>query len=255
MSKLRLPEVTLCAATSVNVQATIWALQHCLDQIDVHECLLFTGAEIIRADPRIRTVPISGLSSAKAYSDFVLTSLAEFIGSSHCLIVQWDGFVIDAGQWDPSFLDFDYIGARWPQFDDGHDVGNGGFSLRSRRLLQLCSRPDFHRCHPEDVAICRINRDALETNHAIRFAGPATADRFAFERVCPVAPTFGFHGVFNMLPVLGAERFWEIYRSLDDRSTAWIDYRLLMSQLGSGDRAIRRRMRLSIDRLKALAGA
>jgi hypothetical protein len=250
---LRLPQVTLCAAASVNVPATIWALRHCLDQIEFSECLLFTGAEITNADPRIRTVPVSGLCSARAYSEFILARLADFISSSHCLIVQWDGFVIDASQWDPAFLDFDYVGARWPQFHDGHDVGNGGFSLRSRKLLEACRRPDFHASHPEDLAICRINRDRLESSYAVRFADRAVADRFAFERVCPIAPTFGFHGVFNMLPVLGAERFWEIYRSLDDRSTAWTDYRLLMMQLGSGEGAARRRARLSIDRLKALA--
>ena len=253
MSRLRLPQVTLCAAASVNVQATIWALQHCLNQIEFSECLLFTGAEITKADPRIRTVPLSGLSSARAYSEFMLTRLADFISSSHCLIVQWDGFVIDAARWDPAFLQFDYIGARWPQFHDGRDVGNGGFSLRSRKLLQACTRPDFHRSHPEDLAICRINRDRLERSDAIRFADGTLADRFAFERVPPVAPTFGFHGVFNLMPVVGAERFWEIYRSLDDRSTAWTDYRLLMRQLGSGERAAARRVRLSMDRVRALA--
>ena len=254
MPRLRLPQVTLCAAASVNVQATLWALQHCLDRIDFSECLLFTDAKVTTADPRIRTVPRPGLSSASAYSEFILTRLADFISSSHCLIVQWDGFVIDTACWDRAFLDFDYVGARWPQFHDGHDVGNGGFSLRSRRLLEACTGPDFHPSHPEDVAICRINRDWLESNSAIRFADAATADRFAFERSGPIGPTFGFHGVFNMLPVLGAERFWEIYRSLDDRSTAWADYRLLMKQLGSGEDATRRQVRLSIDRLKALAG-
>lgn len=230
----------------------MWALQHCLDQIDFHECLLFTGAEIIEADPRIRTVPVSGLSSATAYSHFVLTRLAEFIRSSHCLIVQWDGFVIDTPHWDPAFLEFDYIGARWPQFHDGRDVGNGGFSLRSRKLLELCSHPDFVLSHPEDVAICRINRDRLENRHAIRYADAAVADRFAFERIHPAGGTFGFHGVFNMLPILGPGRFWEIYRSLDDRTTVWADYPLLMRQLGSGNGATRRRVRLSVDRLKAL---
>jgi hypothetical protein len=251
---LRLSDVTLCAATSVNVAATISALQHCLDQIDFGECLLFTDAETIEADTRIRPVYVPSLSSASAYSEFMLAELASFITSSHCLVVQWDGFVIDAGQWEPAFLEFDYIGAPWPQFHDGHDVGNGGFSLRSRRLLEACTQPGFRKLHPEDVAICRLNRDYLESKFAIRFADRVVADRFAFERAAPVARTFGFHGVFNIIPALGADRFWQVYRSLDDRSTAWLDYALLMRQLGSGHQATWRRMRLSLDRLKALAG-
>jgi Protein of unknown function (DUF5672) len=249
---LRLPEVTLCAATSVNLQATVWALQHCLDEIEFRECLLFTDRHVDEPDERIRIVPIPGLSSASAYSEFMLTGLAEFINSPHCLVIQWDGFVIDGWRWDPAFLNFDYIGAPWPQFDDGHDVGNGGFSLRSRKLLKACRDPEFRRSHPEDIAICRINRDYLESKYAIRFADRQTAGRFAFERTVPLAPTFGFHGIFNITPALSADRLWQIYASLDDRATAWADFRLLMRQLGSGDEPTRRRMRLSIERLKAL---
>ena len=37
----------------------------------------------------------------------------------------------------------DYIGAPWPHFRDGHNVGNGGFSLRSRRLLEACRELPF----------------------------------------------------------------------------------------------------------------
>jgi hypothetical protein len=229
-------------------------MQHCLDQIEFGQSLLFTDAPAQTSDPRIRIVRIERLPSARAYSEFILTRIANFIGTSHCLIVQWDGFVLDAARWDAAFLEQDFIGSPWPQFGDGHDVGNGGFSLRSRRLLQACRDPRFQHAHPEDIAICRVNRDLLEREHGMRFADRETAERFAFERTAPTAPTFGFHGIFNLIPVLGAERFWRIYRSLDDRSTAFADYRLLMAQLGTGEQTARRRLQLSIDRVAALAG-
>ena len=254
MGGLALPAVTLCAATSVNVAATVRALQVCLDQVDFADCLLFTDASLDQLDPRIRVVEIDRLTSAEAYSQFILRELPEFVRTSHCLIVQWDGFVLDPARWDEAFLDYDYLGASWPQFGDAHDVGNGGFSLRSRKLLEACRDPRFRAAHPEDLAICRLNRDLLEKEHGIRFADRATADRFAFERAAPRVPAFGFHGIFNLIPALGGDRFWELYRSLDDRRTAFLDYRTLMRQLGSDRKANMRRLRLSLDRLAAWAG-
>ena len=252
MTRIALSTVTLCAATSVNVSASIAALLHCLDQVDFAKCLLFTDAEITESHPGIRIVPIAPLESSRAYSDFILHGLVDHVRTSHCLVIQWDGFVLDPSRWEDGFLDFDYVGAPWPQFGDGQEVGNGGFSLRSRTLLEACRDPDFRSAHPEDLAICRLNRELLETRHGIRFADRATAARFAFERIAPSDPTFGFHGIFNMSSALGADRFWALYRTLDDPRTAFVDYRLLFRQLGSGRHALRRRARLTLDRLAAL---
>jgi hypothetical protein len=81
------------------------------------------------------------------------------------------------------------------------------------------------------------------------FADQAVAEQFAFERTSPAAPTFGFHGIFNMMPLIGTERFWEIYQTLEDRSTAFTDYWLLLRQLASGKGAWSRQARLTIDML------
>ena len=129
--------MTLCAASSVNIDATVEALRASADQIDFAECLLFTDADVSLPDG-IRNIPARRFNSGRDYSHFLLEGLVDHVRTPHCLIVQWDGFVLDAGRWNPAFLDYDYIGAPWPQFHDGHDVGNGGFSLRSARLLQAC---------------------------------------------------------------------------------------------------------------------
>jgi hypothetical protein len=250
MPRLDLPSVTLCAATSVNVEATLAAIEASTDQVRFGDVVLFTDAVLPRPMGETRVVQIERLRSSADYSNFLLTRLAGHVRTDHCLIVQWDGFVVDARQWDPAFLRYDYIGARWPQFDDGHDIGNGGFSLRSRRLLEACRSPEVVRSHPEDIAICRVNRALLELQFGIRFADRATAAPFSFERSKDCAQTFGFHGAFNMIPVLGPQRFWEIYRSLDDRSTVFVDYRQIMRQLGSSSPELGKRSRLTLDRLK-----
>ena len=250
MARLSLPSVTLCAASSVNVSATVAALRSSLDQVDFADCILFTDANVASSEA-IHVVEIEKFGSAADYSDFLLRKLVGHIRTEYCLVVQWDGFVLNAKQWDPRFLECDYLGAVWPQFHDGNDVGNGGFSLRSRKLLEACLDPRFQGGHPEDVTICRVNRSYLEREHGIRFGDRALASRFSFERDRPSRPTFGFHGVFNMAEVLGADAFWDIYCASDDRRTAFVDYGLLMGQLGGASNSLSKRFRLTMDLAKS----
>ncbi|MGJ0240071.1 DUF5672 family protein, partial [Novosphingobium fluoreni] len=84
--------------------------------VDFADCLLFTDVACKMQSTKIRIVKIEALRSSRAYSDFILKDLVGSIKTSHCLIAQWDGHVINAACWDPAFLMYDYIGASWPQF-------------------------------------------------------------------------------------------------------------------------------------------
>lgn len=251
-TRLDLPQVTLCAVSSVNVAATIRALELSMAQIAFGEVLFFTDADVAalfpEADPAIRVVPIAPLTSAAAYSLFLLEELAAHVATSHCLVAQWDGHVIDARRWLPEFLEYDYVGASWPQFDDGHDVGNGGFSLRSRALLEACRSPDFDAHHPEDVAIGRTNRDRLEDG-GLRFAPRALADAFAAERAGNPAHSFGYHGVFLMPEVLGVEEFWSIYVELEERGSLRPDFRDLVGRVCQSRKGLHRAVRMIWHRI------
>lgn len=245
-ARLSLPQVTLCAVSSVNVNATVRALEASLAQIDAGAALLLTDSQVKSDHPGIRVVPIAPIPSARAYSDFLLTELIDHVATSHCLVIQWDGHVLDAARWQPEFLDHDYIGASWPQFADGHDVGNGGFSLRSRRLMQLCRDPAFQRDHPEDVAIGRTNRAWLE-GQGMRFAPRALADRFAAERAGDVTASFGYHGAWLMPQAIGVEPFWHVYRDLDDRGTIRHDFWLILKQIRRSRGGWARALCLTLD--------
>ncbi|WP_269454122.1 DUF5672 family protein [Sphingobium sp. CCH11-B1] len=244
-----LPQVTLCAATSVNVAATIRALEVSLDQVDFAACKLFTDAKVVPDHRAIEIVPIARLSSAAAYSDFLLRHMVDYLETSHCLIAQWDGHVLDAARWRTEFLDYDYIGATWPQFHDGHDIGNGGFSLRSRRLMADCREPGFTPSHPEDIAIGRTNRTWLE-GRGMRFAPSAFANQFAAERAGDIDAAFGYHGVWHMPHAVGVESFWHIYRALDDKSTIRRDFATIFKNMGQGRQGLGRRMRLLFDHMR-----
>ncbi|WP_395337649.1 DUF5672 family protein (plasmid) [Novosphingobium sp. BL-8H] len=246
--RLELPQVTVCAVTSVNVKATLRALEASLAQIAFAECLLFTDADLLSGNPEIRIVPIERIGSSAAYSDFLLNQLVDHIETSHCLVVQWDGHVLDATRWKSAFLDYDYIGASWPQFDDGYDVGNGGFSLRTRRLMEACRAPEFRQIHPEDLAIGRGNRELLE-GQGMRFPSRDLANSFAVERTGNLHECFGYHGVFNMPQALGVEAFWQIYGELDNWGTVHHDFKSIFQDVRLGPGGGARAIRLLKDRL------
>jgi hypothetical protein len=220
---MQLPEVTLCCVDTRNPALALWALQRCMAQIGFAEVLLFTSAALVPSPPPgVRVIDVQ-VDSVEAYSQFMLRGLAAHVQTSHLLVAQWDGFVRDASRWEPAFLEHDYIGAPWRQPIDGQLVGNGGFSLRSRRLLQALLDPDVRITHPEDESICVVNRELLETRHAIRIAPLDVAGRFSYERVEPPGPTFGFHGLFNFPRELTAAELNSAIAELPEQLTRGLD--------------------------------
>lgn len=198
--KLNLHDVTLCIADCVTPKLAIRAIQHSLDLCDFARAILFTDKIQDHAISNCEVVQINRIGSINEYSHFLLKQLNEYIQTDFLIVAQWDGYVIDAKGWSNEFRNFDYIGAKWPWHQDGKNIGNGGFSFRSKKLLEATSSPLFQYMEnaPEDDLICRTNREYLERNNAIRFATEQIADRFSYERSIPNEPTFGFHGLFNM---------------------------------------------------------
>jgi hypothetical protein len=245
---LHLPDVTLVAVTSVNVDATIHALQASMRQARFAGCKLFTDAAFTAVPKGITIVPIPRVTSARDYSAAILNCVVGEVNTGFCMVCQWDGYVLNPALWTDEFLLYDYVGAGWPQFEAGRDVGNGGFSLRSRRLLELCASDDFVHSHPEDLAICHRNRDWLESE-GIAFAPRALADRFSAERCGRVQDTFGFHGVWHMPQILGAAEFWDLYKALDERGTIWHDFSGLLRQIAKGKGGMQRSLNFVRHRL------
>ena len=194
-----LNDVTLCCIDCAQPHLALRAMRLSLDQCDFAAALLLTDAALADAPvtgPVIAVRRIAPLADARAYSAFMLKGLAAHIETDFALVVQWDGHVIDGARWESGFRGFDYIGAPWPRARPGEQVGNGGFSLRSRRLLAVLAGDAFPAGHPEDVRIGATWRPALE-RLGMRFPPPETARRFAVEMEIDPAPSFGFHGLYN----------------------------------------------------------
>ncbi|TAK91309.1 MAG: hypothetical protein EPO09_16165 [Aquabacterium sp.] len=203
---LNLPQITLCCVDTRLPQMALDAMKICMSRAQFGDALLFTRPQHGLQDvpPGIKVIEVDTIRSIEAYSHFLLKEMGPYLHTSHMLIVQWDGYVVDPGMWRDDFLSVDYIGAVWPQYNDAHRVGNGGFSLRSRKLLDALAHDEIVPHHPEDTCIARTYRTLLEQRWGIRFADEAMAHQFAFERERGAPRSFGFHGLSNFVQVLPA---------------------------------------------------
>jgi hypothetical protein len=177
------------------------ALNNALQNMDVQDILIFSDQQIL---PGARHVPVQHFPSVHAYSEFMLRGMAEHVATDHILFVQWDTMICDKTLWTDEFLKYDYIGAPWPWSPQGKNIGNGGFSLRSRRLLTALLDPvialdaNIPSAVNEDQCIGDHYREYLESQHQIKFPSTVLAAQFSYE-LGPKTPSFGCHGPWNVL--------------------------------------------------------
>jgi len=133
--------------------------------------------------------------------------LINFSNGEYFMTIQTDGYPLNDNLWDDQFLNYDYIGAPWPKgmgwTPDAPLVGNGGFSIRSRKLYEITKNitgyADYFRTYGvnEDVMLSFKLRSFLEENK-INFAPVDIASRFSVEIPLSddhnINTAFGFHG-------------------------------------------------------------
>ena len=212
MSKKKLETVTLLGIDCVDADRLALAIKICQKDFEFAAIKLLTS---LPADHLDNVVKIKAIKSVEDYSHFVIRELDKYVNTSHALIVQYDGFILNEKAWTDEFLKYDYLGAPWlvadwsvKNFDfpsrllGQSIVGNGGFSLRSKKLLsltaELAQAGQLARQNPEDVAICVYNRQLFE-DRGIKFAPVDLAQQFSFESRDHDHFTwdgqFGFHGL------------------------------------------------------------
>ena len=170
-------------------------------ELDFYDRLIFTDKDLIDAK-----VEIPNISSGEEYSKFVLHDLVQYIDTEYVLIVQADGYIMNPSAWTDEFLDYDYIGAPWEShtgfrhIPNHMKVGNGGFSLRSKKYLeytrQLYQDKKDLGIHPEDEFAIRKNYTEIVRNK-IKLAPLLLARQFSVENQY-YSRQFGFHGKLTM---------------------------------------------------------
>lgn len=186
--KLQLKNVVLVAVASTRIDETIAALNHCLRFATFKDTYFFSHDVRV---PYFKSIP--EIKSIEQYSEFMVKSLPDLIQADYCLIIQSDGFIINPFAWDDEFLNYDYIGAPWPQHN--HICGNGGFSLRSKKFLAMqkiiCKKIKVDL--PEDHLLCITLRKQFE-KLGCRYAPKEIAYKFSTEiGDWQNNKSFGFH--------------------------------------------------------------
>jgi len=222
--KINLDDVTLVAVDCLNPELSVKAILRSQSFCDFNRTLFFTDINL--ANDSFETILIAKIKSTNEYSKFILKNLNKYIETKFLLIIQWDGYILNAKAWKNDFRKFDYIGAKWSWFNDGHNIGNGGFSFRTKKLLEITSSNEFvyFENEPEDLQICRTNRQMLASKYGINFADEKNADYFSYERSIPNLPTFGFHGFFNMWRHCSDEEIIDIVKKLKSHTVNSIEY-------------------------------
>lgn len=130
--KLQLPSVTLICVDCVNAEHAANVLEICKEKADFGAVKLLTNLPV-KSEHRVEIIPLTTLVM---YSVFMLTKIHEYIDTPNFLIVQRDGWILNPPSFKPEWLELDYIGSIFVQFDG---VGSGGFSLRSKRIMEYAA--------------------------------------------------------------------------------------------------------------------
>ncbi len=210
--KLKLPNVSLLAiAHKKDVDQTQISMKISSENIKFGAVKLLTSAQPKIKYPDIEYVPIKPMN-LEEFNKTMIEDLHKHFETTHCLFVQADSFVVNYKLWKDEFLKYDYIGAPWSDelvINENlvlnvkkNPVGNGGFSLRSRKLLQTTAKIDYDSLKfplkSEDVVVCHYLYDKM-IEEGVKFAPPKLASQFSIENVNNLYgqnldSVFGFHG-------------------------------------------------------------
>jgi len=103
MAKLQLPDVTLIIIDTQCHELAQLAVEDSMHEIDFGDAIIFSDKEIPVQGTRWVQVP--GWPSIQLCCEFVWYELYKYVKTSHWMIVQWDGWIIDTGCWRPEFMD------------------------------------------------------------------------------------------------------------------------------------------------------
>lgn len=216
---LELPDVTLFAIDCVKPQRTVDMMRWSSRFVRFAESVILTDTSRhkvslrdirvvhhVESDRKVSPPNMPQLRLPVDYERAVLRETFLHFKTSHVLHMEWDSAVLNPSAWDRRWLKYDYIGAPWPVHNDPgwpacdgktNAVGNGGFSLKSRRFCELVRNLSLTRegepaMLSSDQWQCRTIRPELE-KQGVKFAPPGVAARFSCEHMI-YSGQFGFHG-------------------------------------------------------------
>jgi hypothetical protein len=198
-------DITVVAVHGNNgIESILPALKKTAEALPNCKQLLITNNKI---DVDIPQKLVQQIIRYEDYNPFIIYCLNEYIETDYCLIVGSDGWALNPNNWRNEWFNYDYIGAPGFTQDEkfaviGYDYNpekrifinpninqNGGFSLRSKQLLQAPTKYGITMkwdptlsYNNEDYQLCCVMRPALESV-GIKFAPIEEARLFSVEHL------------------------------------------------------------------------
>lgn len=220
--KLQLPNVTLICVDCIDPYRAISVVEHCTSLCDFGSVKFLTSEIVDYPHCKIEKIGINPdhVQGLIEYSNFMLFHIHEYCDTSHMLIVQHDGWILYPEIWTDEFLNYDYTA---PLFIQNTTVGSGGFSLRSKNLMETVSKitPKLENglfgntgYAYEDGVICFGLRHTLD-RMKFKFAPIDMAIKWAYggnESHYNPKP-FGFHAFYSLNRLVGGDKT-QIHRKI-----------------------------------------
>ena len=162
--KIQLPDVTLFGIDAHDPKGIIRAAE-------------ISQRHIEFGDVKIITERL--FKGREGYSEFCIKEMWKYVKTSHVLVIHSDGYIQNPWAWKDEWLSFDYVGAVWDWYNE-HQNGNGGFTLRSSKLLNIIKEWEVTKEIIEDDYLCRTMRPVLESK-GIKFAPVEVCKKFSIE--------------------------------------------------------------------------
>lgn len=202
---LDLSRVTLLFVETRAHKITERVINDCLSKAKFGDVMIYTDKPDLIPIPGARVYPVPDFPNKKLAGQFYYSKAMEKVETDFALMLEWDAGIFDPDKWLPDFFDYDYIGAPWNvRHDDPYDVGNGGFTLMSKRLGHFLCEHTAQYPVATDWDICRIQRRHLEPM-GFKWAPYPMATRFAWELAPRCPDHFGYHGAFRWIDVLSRD--------------------------------------------------
>lgn len=233
MSKPDLSNVTLLCADCVETERAVIAIEQCRRRCNFGAVKLLTSLDTPYPHTKIRP-----LNTLNEYSAWCLKEMWKYVETTHVLVVQYDGFVLNGDAWREHWLNYDYIGPLFLQETTVNEqtVGSGGFSMRSAALMKAVAEilPEWNGSNSywgadgqnnwghEDGVICKHLHGPL-TGRGFKFAPPGEAAIFG-QGGNPVPEyqfgrPFGYHGLWPNIDF----RFGNVYPFGEEWVRNWVD--------------------------------
>ncbi len=221
-------DITLVAVSGIDPESAVRALEVSMRDMEYYDVVLISHRPPANLNPKITfkqckpdELRSTDPKNKNDYSKFMAYQLTNYIESDYVLIVHNDAYVIRPQRWDYEFLDYDYLGAPWPAnvhfTPQGVNVrvGNGGFSLRSKKMLDALNKLNLPLTDKgtgqfnEDGVMCVYYRKELE-DYGIKFAPVPLAAKFSCEKTLEDSDPepFGFHDNHSVVPRFFNTRYY-----------------------------------------------